>query len=145
MDLLRALADAWKWKGIEPVEIIDQNAFGNVIVRTVAGSFWRICPEIPDAELIAHSEARLKEVRNDPEFVLDWEMAPLVQKAGDLFGDPGCGRCYCLKIPAVLGGEYGDANLGTISIFELLSLSGNLAAQMDGLPDGSKVRLKVVK
>ena len=141
MDLLKAIADAWKWKGIEPVEIVDQNAFGNVIVRTAAGSFWRIRSEVPDAELIAHSESQLTEVRNDPEFVLDWELKLLVQKAKSLFGDPGAGRCYCLKMPAILGGEYRAENLGTISLLEVLSFSGDLAKQVDGLPDGSQVRL----
>jgi len=144
MDILQTIADAWNWKGIEPVEIVDQNAFGNVIVRTIAGSFWRIRSEVPCAEPIAYSESQLIEIRNDPEFVLDWEMKLLVQKAKDMLGDPGVGRCYCLKMPAILGGEYRSANLGTISLLEILSFSGYLAKQVDGLPEGSQMRLKIV-
>jgi hypothetical protein len=143
MDILEAIAGGWKWKGIEPVQIIDQNAFGNVIVRTRTGAFWRICPEELDAKPIADSEARLEAVRNAPEFILDWKMDLLVQKARRVLGEPGQGRCYCLKIPAVLGGEYDDANIGTITVSELLSFSGDLAKQIDDVPDGSKVRLIV--
>ncbi len=145
MDLLKIIADAWKWKGLEPVEIIDQNAFGNVIVRTATGSFWRVCPEELDAKPIADSELDLEELRNSPEFILDWEVERLVQKAKDLLGDPGAGRCYCLKIPAVFGGEYGGANIGTISMPELLACSGDLAKQIDGLPNGRKIQLKIGK
>jgi len=144
MNILEAIAAGWNWKGIEPAEIIDLNEFGNVIIRTTSGSFWRICPEDLKAEPIAYSEARMVEVRNDPTFILDWEMEFLVQKAKVLLGDPGSGRCYCLKIPAVLGGEYDGINFGTIDIAELLFAAGDLAKQIDGLPDGAQVRLKVV-
>ena len=145
MDLLTAVADGWSWKGIEPVELIDQNAFGNVIVRTAAGSFWRICPEIPEAKVIAYSDLELERVRNNPEFILDWKTEPLVQRAADALGDLGPGRCYCLKIAAVLGGEYGGTNIGTIDTAELLSFSGDLARQLDGVPDGGQVRLVIGK
>ena len=144
MDVLQTIAEAWKWKGIEPIEIVDQNAFGNVIVRTAVGSFWRIRSEVPDAELIAHSKLELMELRNDPEFVLDWEMNRLVQVAKGLHGDAGEGRCYCLKMPAILGGKYEATNLGTISLLEVLSFSGDLAKQVDGLPDGSQVQIKIL-
>jgi hypothetical protein len=145
MDLLKTIGEAWGWKGIEPIALVETNLFGNVIVRTASGHFWRICPEDLKATQLAASEALFDDVRFAPEFVEDWNMTRLVQKAQDSVGELSEGRCYCLKIPSVLGGEYGGSNLATIKLSELLSFSGDLAKQIDGLPEGSKIRLKVVK
>jgi Domain of unknown function (DUF1851) len=143
VELLKAIADAWGWKGIDPAEIVDQNAFGNMIIRTTAGSYWRICPEELDARCIADSRDSFEKMRANPEFALDWEMERLVQQANNALGRPGPGRCYCLKISAVLGGGYDSANIGTIDLIELLASSGDLARQIDGMPDGSKIQLTV--
>ena len=45
-------------------------------------------------------------------------MMPLVGEATARLGPLDQGRKYCLKIPAILGGEYGGDNLGTISLTE---------------------------
>jgi hypothetical protein len=50
---------------------------------------------------------------------------------------------YCLKIPGVLGGEYGGNNLATVDIRQLLGASGDIARQIADVPDGGKVRLVV--
>ncbi len=53
------------------------------------------------------------------------------------------GRCYCLKIPAALGREYVARNLATIAHEELVRFSGYLANEVEELPDGTEVRLRV--
>jgi len=56
---------------------------------------------------------------------------------------PATQRCYCLKIPSVLGGAYAIHNIGTIYRAELIAASGHIAEQIKDLPDGSKLRLKI--
>ncbi|WP_288379713.1 T6SS immunity protein Tdi1 domain-containing protein [uncultured Massilia sp.] len=77
------------------------------------------------------------------EFLYDWYMRDLVDQAFQRFGVLAPGRKYCLKIPGVLGGEYGGDNLGTIAFDELIRASGHLAQQIAGLPDGASVKLSV--
>jgi hypothetical protein len=48
-----------------------------------------------------------------------------------------------LKIPATLGGAYALDNIGTIDRGELIAFSGDLAKQIDGLPDGTQIRLRI--
>lgn len=145
MGILETIADAWGWKGIDPTAVIDINPFGNVIVETSSGDFWRICPEELSATRLADSNAELETVFQNPEFLTDWDMAQLAQEAEDAFGIPPEDRCYCLKMPGALGGKYEHSNLATISIIELLSVSGSLAKQIGDVPDGGKVRLIVKK
>jgi hypothetical protein len=70
-------------------------------------------------------------------------MERLVDLATAKLGPPDKGRCFCLKIPAVLGGAYGPENFETISLSELISCSGDLASQIKDVPDGAKVSLVI--
>ena len=55
MNLLDDVRSAWGWTGIKPVELIDENDFGNLILKDV--------------------HAR------DQEFLADWHMGALVGQA----------------------------------------------------------------
>jgi len=65
----------------------------------------------------------------------------LVDLAAAKLGPVPDDRCYCLKVPAVLGGQYEVSNFGTNSRNELISFSGDLAQQIKDLPDGAQVSL----
>ena len=143
MSLLQTIEAAWRWRGIAPVEVVAQNQFGNVIVRTAANRFWRIMPEELSAEPVAESAADFHKLWSDPDFLEDWNMTRLVELAQNKLGAVPAGRCYCLKIPGVLGGEYAAANMGTITIEELLAASGDMARQVADVPDGGQVSLTV--
>src|SRR6266567_8699271 len=133
MDLLDTVRTAWGFTGLEARSIIDQNAFGNLLIEDAAGRIWRICPEELSCKRVASSSQELQELRELLDFVTDWEMQRLVSLATSVLGPPTEGRCYCLKIPAVLGGKYERDNIGTITLSELISASGEMALQIKGL------------
>jgi hypothetical protein len=58
-------------------------------------------------------------------------------------GVPANDRCYCLKLPSPLGGAYALDNIGLIDRAELITASGDIARQIDGLPDGTQIKLKI--
>lgn len=142
--LIQTIRDAWSWTGLDPQEVIATNQFGNLIIKAADGQYWRICPEEWSCERIAVDEEELANRWNDEEFRLDWEMARLVELAEQTCGPLTQGRCYCLKIASVIGGKYEAANIGTISLQELISFSGEMAYQIKDLPDGSQIELKFV-
>lgn len=141
MQLLDEVRSAWGWVGIEPVELIDDNDFGNLILKDVGGQYWRLCPEDLYCEVVASSGEELDRLSKDQEFLGDWYMRGLVDQAFRRLGALAHGRKYCLKIPGVLGGEYGGDNLGTISLRELIRASGHIAQQIADLPDGVSIKL----
>jgi hypothetical protein len=142
-DVLDTVRRSWGWTGLSPAALIDANSFGNLLLTDESGSYWRICPEELDARIVAQDAAAFELLRADPEFQRDWTMAPLHAAALESIGPLSEGRCYCLKIPAVLGGVYDVSNLGEIALDELISFSGDLAQQVEGLPDGAQIRLLV--
>jgi hypothetical protein len=145
MNIVTDIEEAWGWVGIRPEEIVGENDFGNLMIRDVQGHYWRLTPEDLSCEVIAQTRAELDRLSVDQEFLGDWYMRPLVEKAREQCGPLPEGRKYCLKIPAALGGEYDGDNLATISLVELIRASGHLARQIKDLPDGAKVSLRVTE
>ena len=144
MMLIDVIESAWGWTGIKPDRIVGENDFGNLMVKDHGGRYWRLCPEDLYCEVVAATRSELDELSARKDFQEDWGMAALVAEAREQLGPLRPGYKYCLKIPSVLGGEYGGANLATIAIAELVSASGSIAQQIAGLPDGAQVRLSII-
>jgi hypothetical protein len=119
MDLLDSVRTAWSFTGLAPRSIVDANAFGNLLVEDVDGRIWRICPEELSCSVVAPSRRELGDLQTSGDFREDWGMDRLVVLATSVLGTPGEGRCFCLKIPAVLGGRYERGNLATITVVRI--------------------------
>lgn len=145
MSLVAAIKNSWGWTGIDPVEVVGENDFGNLIVKDSQGRYWRICPEDCYCKVVAADRNELDALSTNQDFLHDWYVRELVAQAHELCGPLSQGRKYCLKIPGVLGGEYGGTNVATISLDELIRASGHIAEQLRDLPDGAQVTLKVVE
>jgi hypothetical protein len=145
MSLVEEVRQYWGWIGIEPVEIVGQNDFGNLIIEDEEGKYWRLCPDDCYCKVIAANRAELDALSKKQEFLHDWYMTALVSLANDQCGPLSEGRKYCLKIPGVLGGAYGGDNLATAPQPELVRFSGHLARQIDELPDGTQIELRVTE
>jgi hypothetical protein len=143
--LLQAIADGWGWKLGSPVEIVETNCFGNVIVRNEAGQYFRIMPEEWDCQLLARSSEELETKRRQPEFTRDWQMSLLVERAEALHGPLSEGEVYYLVVPGILGGKYAEENIRKISLSELVSYAGSMARQIEDVPDGAKIKIVVKK
>jgi len=141
--MLTVIRESWGWTGLDPAELTATNAFGNVIARAANGVYWRICPEELSCEVIARDNAAYDTLWASEDFQIDWQMARLVDLAQATLGPVNEDRCYCLKLPAVLGGAYEATNLGTITRRELLAFSGYGAHQIKDLPDGASIQFEL--
>ena len=141
--MISEINKAWNWKGFNATKIILTNDFGNAIFKTDENEYWRICPEETSCEKIAKTELEFERLSNDSEFIEDWEMSNLVTIAKSEIGELEENQKYCLKMPAVIGGEYDKSNIGKISFAELISFSGDLGFQIKDLKDGQKIKLNI--
>ena len=75
----------------------------------------------------------------------DWLMIPLVDRlvAAGVLLKPG--ECYSFLIPPVLGGDYTIENTVVLPIIEHYGVYGSYHEQLRGVPDGTKVVIKVQK
>lgn len=144
MSIIKEIKESWGWVGIEPVEVVGENDFGNLMIKDIQGKYWRLCPEDVYCDVVAQNQEELDRLSTDQEFLEDWYMQALVAQAQERLGPLTDGRKYCLVIPGVLGGEYAMSNIKTAPLVELIRFSGDLANQIRELPDGAQIQLKVV-
>ncbi|AKU22102.1 T6SS immunity protein Tdi1 domain-containing protein [Massilia sp. NR 4-1] len=144
MDIIKELNESWGWAGLQALEVVGENDFGNLIIKDVQGRYWRLMPEECSCAVVASDRQALDVLSADQDFLQDWHMAGLTKIAREHCGPLTEGRKYCLKIPGVLGGEYKAENLASAPLHELIRLSGDVARQMQDLPDGAQVKLNVV-
>jgi hypothetical protein len=140
--LLESIQEGWGWAIGTPVRVLAVNSFGNVIVQTSSGQFYRIIPEDLTYVFLCDSEDALEIMIRDSEFTFDWDMKLLREQAERALGNLTTNECYHLVVPATLGGAYAVSNIKKISIGEWLSFSGCVAQQINDLPDGTQVEFK---
>jgi hypothetical protein len=141
-DILGVLRAEWTWAIPEPKRILAISKLGNVLVTTTDGSVWHIVPEEWACRRIADDERTALGRMIDPQFRAEWEMADLVARAEARDGVQPFDRCFCLKLPAVVGGKFELSNVGTITILEHLAFCGGMAFQIRDVPDGEQIVLK---
>jgi len=110
MHIIDEIRESWGWAGLDPVEIVGENAFGNLMIRDSQGRYWRLCPEDCYCRIVANNRQELDALSANPEFMHDWQMQKLVDLAREKCGPLPPGGKYTLKIPGLLGGEYGGDN-----------------------------------
>jgi hypothetical protein len=144
MSILKEIEKAWGWLGIRPQEVVIENEFGNLIVKDLDNKFWRICPEDVYCEVVAESIEEYNVLIKNDEFLEDWFMSAMVKEAEINLGALEADYKYHMVIPGILGGEYGGKNVRVAPLIELIRFSGDLAKQIEELPDGAQIELKVV-
>jgi hypothetical protein len=73
-----------------------------------------------------------------------WLMIPLVDRMVAAGVVLQLGQCYGFKTPPVLGGDYTIENAGPLPVWDYLGGYGSIHEQLQDVPDGSQVVLKVV-
>lgn len=144
MSILNEIKGAWGWIGIDPQEVVIENEFGNLIIKDFSDKFWRLCPEDVYCEVVAESIEEYNALIKNEEFLEDWFMSAMVQDAEAKLGKLESGYKYHMVIPGVLGGEYGGSNVKVAPLLEIIRFSGDLGKQIEELPDGAQIELKVV-
>jgi hypothetical protein len=145
MKLIEEIREAWGWFGIDPVEVVGENDFGNLIIKSADGQYWRLIPEDCECKVVARNRAELDELSRNQEFLHDWNMVALVEAAKAKCGDLPPGSKYSLCIPGLLSGEYGGDNLVITPLVELIRVSGQIARETKDLPDGEKIKLRTTE
>lgn len=144
MSIINEIKESWGWVGIDPVQVVGENDFGNLMIEDSQGKYWRLCPEDVYCEIVASSREELNQLSADQEFLEDWHMQTLVEQAKENLGTLSEGYKYSLVTPGALGGEYAISNIKAAPLIEIVRFSGQVALQIKDMPDGAQIELKVV-
>lgn len=138
---VEAANKAWSWRTGAISKIHGTSRFGNLLVESENGDIWRICPEELAAKKLGPA-TELPGIERDADFVVDWNMEDLVRACEDLLGPQPRDRFIGFKQFPALGGAYHAENLMYVEPGQWIGFSGEVARQVDQLPDGTQVGLK---
>ena len=123
----------------------DTSTRWNLIVEDRSGRYWRICPEELTCDVVAANIDDFAALWNSDDFRLDWQMSASSTRHSQSSASPAPDGVIASSSLVLWGAHTGHLNLSTINLGELISVSGDIASQIAGLPDGAKVVLKVVE
>lgn len=132
------------WASILPARfrVLRTNLFGDPFLADGSGAVHMLDRGGCSVECIAASEDEFwREVQDDAH---GWQLRPLAEecrRAGKvLAGD----QCYAFMTPPILGGVYTAENVWIAPWQDWFSFTADLFQQVDRLPDGAAVSLKVM-
>lgn len=53
MSIIQVIKDSWGWVGINPISVVGENNFDNLLIEDIEGRYWRLCPEDLYCEVVA--------------------------------------------------------------------------------------------
>jgi hypothetical protein len=145
MDILKEVKDAWGWIDFNPVDVVSENEFGNLILKDDKDHFWRLCPEDVYCEVVAKSIEEYNDLIEDDDFLDDWFMPEMVDEAKKKLGELDESSKYYMVTPGILGGEYGGRNIKITTLAKTIRFSGDLGKQVKDLSDGADVKINDIR
>lgn len=144
-DIAREAGKAWSWLVPEPWEPI--------VCSMVAGVFL----EKPDSEVhwldtgtglveqVASTRVQFEEImRSSPDLLDEWFLPPLVERLHAAGKRPAVGECYGFTIlPIFAEGKYDTDNMFVVPVREQLIGMADIHRQLNELPEGVSVQIKV--
>ena len=140
-DLLRP------WSSLLPSEftIWMMNRFGDMFLIFPDGSIHVNIIGEDTLDKLADNRDEFSRKIDEDDNAEDWLMIPLVDQlvAAGVLLEPG--KCYSFVTPPILGGAYTIENTMVLPITDQFGLYGSYHEQLEGVPDGTKVVLKIGK
>lgn len=135
-----------KWAGRMPRDftIWLVNRFGDLVVVLEDDSVHYMDFQLNELNPIADSKEDFFAKIEDPDNANDWLMMSLVDACVAEGKVLSAGKCYHFTIPTVLGGKYDVDNITTVSMKEHFDFLADLHEQIESLPDGTPLQLKVI-
>ena len=123
---------------LDQFTLLEISPFGDLFLKDFTGSFCLLD--------INFGELKYADVEgSDPAllfpFAFDMVIATNYVQAGLL---PVDGQCYAYKIPSVAGGSLEVSNVYVATAAEYISFMGDFHHQIMDVPDGGRIRLKVI-
>jgi hypothetical protein len=144
-DAIADLASAWAWRLKEPFRPVLFSALGDMFFARDAGDIWWLNTGSGELSRVAASTEEFQRLLGTS-ITDEWFLPPLIeglQIAGKVL-QPG--ECYTyVTLPIFAEGKYEVDNLNPVNAREHFVLTGGIHKDLQSYPDGSKVKLAVVK
>lgn len=139
------LLQSWGWLLPGNFTLWLVNRFAELIMVYEDGSVHMLRSDAGEVIRLADSRDHFSNLIDLDDNAADWLLIPLVDQcvaSGMLLRE---GQCYAFKLPPLLGASYELDNIYAAHIAEYLPYLADIHKQLHGMPDGTKVKIKIVK
>jgi hypothetical protein len=141
----RLLAE-WRWLCPALVSIIAKNAFGDLFLRTESGSLSKLDVSAGQMSEVAKTVDQFLSGAEMLENRQDWFAEEDEKSAAQLGMIPGPLQCVGFKTPLCFReSSITSDNMYIADLYEYIAFLGDIHHQLANLPNGEKVRLRIIK
>ena len=134
----------WKWLVKGSFSLLAVNAFGDLFLLSAEGMIYRLDITGGEISKIADSEGDFRKHAAEPAKQKEWFLVDAENKAAQRGYIPKKGECVGSKIPWVFKESASmPDNLCVIALSQYVSFIGDVLVQMQDVPNGGKVRLRI--
>jgi type VI secretion system (T6SS) immunity protein Tdi1 len=147
IDELLPIADPlaeWRWKLGPEAQVVALSRSGDAFVVQPDGAISWLDTGAGEVSPVAPSREAFSRLLENPSDAARLLLAPIVEESVRLHGPFPPGTCLGFTQLPVLGGAYTIDNRYRVSAVEHFRVTGDLHRQLRDLPDGVKVRLRVI-
>jgi hypothetical protein len=135
----------WEWLLPPEFSVWLMNRYGDLFLILPDGTVHMLDTGDGSLTKLAENRDEFSRIIDEEGNADDWLMIPLVDRlvAAGVLLKPG--ECYSFLTPPILGGDYTVENTVVLPITEHFGVYGSYHEQLRGLPDETKVVIKVQK
>jgi hypothetical protein len=134
----------WRWLCADEVALIARNAFADLFLLTKEGNVLRLDISAGKLTKVAESEDQFRKLAETKEKREEWFAESDEQIAASRGLKPATNQCIAFATPLAFAESASSNKPFVVDIYEQVGFSGDMHRQLSQLPEGTKVRLKVV-
>jgi len=138
------LLHEWKWMAPGKYGLLAVNPFGDLFLKDANGTVHRLDITGGTISTVAGTEMEFREAAKGAGQRDDWFLQRLAEQASQKGCSPKKGQCVGYKIPTVFKESANvPDNAYVADLYEFVSFMGDLHHQINDVPDGGQIRLKI--
>jgi hypothetical protein len=141
---LERLLGEWKWLVDGEFHLLAVNAFGDLLLADAQDNVHWLDVMSGTISVIGSSSKEFMQSATDAVNKPEWLLEELALQAEQKGLCPGKGQCIGYKVPLIFK-ESADTqqNAYVADLYEYVSFMGDIHRQINDVPDGGKVRIKI--
>jgi len=139
------LREAWEWLICDMTEVIIISKFGDMFLKGGDGSIYWLDTAGGSLTKIAGNRVEFDSVLQEDDNINEWFLPHLIEEleeSGQLLAK---NQVYSFVMPPAIGGEYAAGNVKATDLSVHFAFTGQILEQIKDLPDGTKVKIKLVE
>lgn len=138
------LCECWMWLIPDLKQVLMISKMGDMFVMQKDGCIYWLATDTGNLTKIANDYKEFEQLLLEEDNLDNWFLPLLIEQlnsAGMLLGP---NQVYGFKLMPVMGGDYAVDNMEPTDLSVHFTITGQICRQIKNLPDGTKVKIKIV-